>query len=418
MVTTMSENGTGPRPSGPPVATESASLVGKAELRSAGGGDRPRPAREAPDAWRSGEVHRQLADVPLRPYGPLYRPSWSARTFGWIGDLVARLDPAPLGRVFRSGTGPAVEAFGRMMEIPAAWIEAFTRKGRIGRVGSAVSTRVGLTLVPVARAMEGVARVLARGHGSFARSMEHGLGRLPLPRWVKEVLWLSPAPRSSAAGTVQSRMKAMYPPVVWTSVIVSVAAHALAFGYAPTFEAEDLSFEAVELTAVEMPPEIEIPPPPAAIARPAIPVASAVPVDEDITIAPTTFADNPVEDLPPPPTETASSGGDDPDISSAPTFTPFTVAPEIRNVEEIVRVISEVYPATLRDAGIGGVVVVWFLIDEEGRVTDARVAQSSGYAQLDAAALQASDQFVFSPAILNDRVVPVWVQFPITFAVR
>ena len=82
------------------------------------------------------------------------------------------------------------------------------------------------------------------------------------------------------------------------------------------------------------------------------------------------------------------------------------------------KLISALYPPTLRDAGIGGVVIVWFFVEESGRVADTRVAQSSGYEQLDVAALQVSDRFVFSPALLNDQFVPVWVQFPITFAIR
>ena len=51
---------------------------------------------------------------------------------------------------------------------------------------------------------------------------------------------------------------------------------------------------------IELPPEIEIPPPPEAISRPATPVMVLTDIDDDITIAPTTFADSPVDVLPPP----------------------------------------------------------------------------------------------------------------------
>jgi hypothetical protein len=53
--------------------------------------------------------------------------------------------------------------------------------------------------------------------------------------------------------------------------------------------------------SIELPDEIEIPPPPEAIQRPATPVIAEATIDEDITIAPTTFEDNPIENLPPPP---------------------------------------------------------------------------------------------------------------------
>ena len=56
------------------------------------------------------------------------------------------------------------------------------------------------------------------------------------------------------------------------------------------------------------------------------------------------------------------------DISAAPTFTPFTVAPSILNVEDVQRAMVRQYPVLLRDAGIGGTVRVYFFIDEEGWV--------------------------------------------------
>ena len=119
-----------------------------------------------------------------------------------------------------------------------------------------------------------------------------------------------------------------------------------------------------------------------------------------------------MEDLPPPPEE---SGGD---LSAAPTFTPFTVAPEIQNRNEVIRAMEREYPPLLRDAGIGGTVRVYFFIDETGRVQDFRIDQSSGHQALDQAALNVAEVYQFSPALNRDQRVPVWVSFPITFQVR
>jgi protein TonB len=166
------------------------------------------------------------------------------------------------------------------------------------------------------------------------------------------------------------------------------------------------------LEAIELPPEIEIPPPPQQIARPATPIIATADIDEDITIAPTTFEDNPVEDLPPPPEQTAT------DLSAAPTFTPFTVAPSILNRSDVVRAMEREYPPLLRDAGIGGTVRVYFFIDEGGRVQDRQIDQSSGHQALDDAAMAVSEIYRFSPALNRDKKVPVWVSFPITFQVR
>lgn len=101
--------------------------------------------------------------------------------------------------------------------------------------------------------------------------------------------------------------------------------------------------------------------------------------------------------------------------SSAPTFTPFTVAPDILNRPEIQEALEAEYPPLLREAGIGGTVKVWFSIDEEGVVRQVRVNTSSGHEALDQAALRVADIFRFTPARNRDEVVPVWVALDITF---
>lgn len=209
-----------------------------------------------------------------------------------------------------------------------------------------------------------------------------------------------------------ARFKDRFRSLFWTSMIVATIAHFGAFAYWPELETEDFSFTSEELTAVELPPEIEVPPPPKAIARPATPVIATTQVNEDITIAPTTFDENPVESLPPPP-----SGAEDAELSEAPTFTPFTVAPEILNREEVIDEMTKAYPKFLRDSGVGGMVHVYFFIDENGIVQSTRINESSGYQALDNAALRVANMYRFSPALNRDTRVPVWVSFPIEFRV-
>ena len=84
---------------------------------------------------------------------------------------------------------------------------------------------------------------------------------------------------------------------------------------------------------------------------------------------------------------------------------------------EIVDAMRKMYPPVLRDAGVGGEVRVFFHIDETGHVTTTRLDQSSGYGQLDEAALRVASLYEFSPALNRDKRVPVWVSFPVTFAV-
>jgi protein TonB len=212
--------------------------------------------------------------------------------------------------------------------------------------------------------------------------------------------------------TANDRLKKTFDSWFWGSMILATLIHFGAFVFTPEMTAEDFSFTSEELEAIVMPPEIDIPPPPQAISRPATPVIATADIDEDITIAPTTFETNPVDDLPPPPEEIQT------DIAAAPTFTPFTVAPALQNMTDVQRALTREYPTVLRDSGIGGTVTVWFFIDENGRVLDTRVDQSSGYQQLDDAALKVADVMRFSPALNRENKVQVWVSLPITFQVR
>ena len=106
------------------------------------------------------------------------------------------------------------------------------------------------------------------------------------------------------------------------------------------------------------------------------------------------------------------------DLAAAPVFTPYTVRPEIRNRTEVQAALMREYPPILRDAGIGGQVVLWLFISETGQVLDRRVSRTSGHVQLDVAALRVADVFRFTPALNSTEPVQVWIELPITFAVN
>jgi TonB family protein len=218
----------------------------------------------------------------------------------------------------------------------------------------------------------------------------------------------------STQETANDQFKRGFGDWFWYSIAVAAVFHFVMFAFWPEMTAADYAGRSDELTAIDLPPEVTIPPPPEQIARPATPVVSATDIDDDITIAPTTFDANPIENLPPPPT--ASSG--DGDISRAPTFTPMTVRPELRNQAEVQRALVRNYPPLLRDAGIGGTPVMWFFIDENGRVLRTQLSRSSGYPALDEAANNVAQIMQFSPALNRDRRVQVWVEIPIVFTAR
>ncbi len=218
---------------------------------------------------------------------------------------------------------------------------------------------------------------------------------------------------SGAMLTANDRFKRSFGSWFWGSMILATVVHFSVFAFWPEMTAEDFTYTSDELETIDLQPEIEIPPPPETIRRPAQPVMAAADIDEDITIAPTTFEDNPVEDLPPPPEAVTTT-----DLSAAPTFTPWTVKPDIRNRSEVERALVREYPPLLRDAGIGGTVDIWFFIDEEGKVVRTQVDKSSGHTALDEAAMQVADIIQFSPALNREKRVPVWISLPITFTTR
>ena len=219
------------------------------------------------------------------------------------------------------------------------------------------------------------------------------------------------SPATPPTDTANDHLKKTFSSFFWAGMILATGAHFGIFNFWPELQAEDVSFTADEIEVIDVPDEIEIPPPPQAIRRPAVPVVSTTIQNEELTIDLTTFEANPAEELPPPPElveEDAPTGG----------FSVFTVSPRTLNVAEVRREIEARYPPLLRDAGIGGTVRVRFQIDEEGKVIGSMVAESSGHTALDEAALLVAPVFRFSPALNRDKAVRVQVEFPVTFQIR
>ena len=61
------------------------------------------------------------------------------------------------------------------------------------------------------------------------------------------------------------------------------------------------------------------------------------------------------------------------DPTSQPYFTPYERAPEVTNVEEVRSALVAAYPPVLRDAGIGGTVVLWIYVTDTGDVGNALI---------------------------------------------
>jgi TonB family protein len=198
----------------------------------------------------------------------------------------------------------------------------------------------------------------------------------------------------------------------WTKagLISAVVMHTGLFALVRPFEAADLGVVNAELTAVDLPPEVKIPPPPEQIARPATPRVAAVDVSKDVTIAPTTWEKNPVENLPPPPSGASPS--------DRPSFIPYDTPPRLRNSAQVEQSLRRYYPRNLKDAGVGGRVELWLYVNDQGLVEKSQVKISSGNAQLDEAAGRVASEMRFTPAQNRDKVVAVWVHQSIVFHVK
>ena len=179
-----------------------------------------------------------------------------------------------------------------------------------------------------------------------------------------------------------------------------------------TFEPPGANADTLLSPPIDAPQEYRTPPP----VRPAAP-----PTDVDATPVPVPDAAAPpdeIRDAPPLPDVPA---GDGPPGAISMTMrgtgmgpaTPRDPEPgEIVIVDELpnpIRCGEARYPDLAREAGVEGVVRVLMLVGLDGRVQRAIIAPGGSIPMLDEAALAASRQCVFTPALANGHPVKVWV---------
>jgi len=92
--------------------------------------------------------------------------------------------------------------------------------------------------------------------------------------------------------------------------------------------------------------------------------------------------------------------------------------PELVNRAQVRRALLKEYPRELQRAGVEGSVVVWFWIDEKGKVQHYEIRVSSGRPELDRAAERVIPKMKFRPAKERGKPIPVIVALPITFEVE
>jgi TonB family protein len=73
------------------------------------------------------------------------------------------------------------------------------------------------------------------------------------------------------------------------------------------------------------------------------------------------------------------------------------------------------YPEMMRKLEVEGLVVVGAALDEQGLVFDTRIMKSSGYPELDNAAVEAVRNARFTPAMQGEKPIAVKIAVPVNF---
>ena len=161
----------------------------------------------------------------------------------------------------------------------------------------------------------------------------------------------------------------------------------------------------------------DAPPPQVQIAQPVAPptVGVAVPVPDAEAPPEQTIASQ--EDIAQQATGPATTG--DNIVVAPPSEDELPKLGEYVYVEELPEAITKVspeYPDIARQANVDGTVLMQVLVGKDGKVKDAKVVKS--VAMLDAAALAAVRQWIFKPALSNNKPVAVWVAVPMKFTLN
>lgn len=205
----------------------------------------------------------------------------------------------------------------------------------------------------------------------------------------------------------------------WMAVAVAVGVHALVFATGVGLHVERFEPAGDEtrgLRAVRLMPAVEIPEPPAPVARPAVPKVEAVKLEleaEDLSIEPMELGESLAVKIPrPDEARTAEEA-----MAGYRHWSPMMVRPKLKNPDEVRRALERRYPAHLVRAGVTGRVIMWFWIDESGAVQKYEIKESSGNEALDRAAEEVVEIMEFRPAVNHGKPAKVIVALPITFRV-
>lgn len=102
----------------------------------------------------------------------------------------------------------------------------------------------------------------------------------------------------------------------------------------------------------------------------------------------------------------------------APCSVPIVPVQSLDDPPRLIRLDPPVYPEIARQLGHEGVAVTELVVDWDGTVCEAAMAESSGYAELDQAAVDAARTALYAPIRRQGRLVRTTVRMPMRFSLN
>ena len=180
-----------------------------------------------------------------------------------------------------------------------------------------------------------------------------------------------------------------------------------------TMEFQQIEQEVVQMEEILQTKQIQKPPPPP---RPPVPVEvpnDEILEDDDLDLDASLDIEEPLANLPPPPPPEEEEEEPEPEPE---IFVVVEQMPElIGGLGEIQKKIK--YPEIARKAGVEGRVIIQFIVDESGSVSEPAVVRGIG-AGCDEEALRVVREAKFKPGKQRGKSVKVKMSLPITFKLK
>jgi periplasmic protein TonB len=201
--------------------------------------------------------------------------------------------------------------------------------------------------------------------------------------------------------TANFKFKQRYGKFFMMSAMISLVGHMLFIIATPSFSGDVAVREEAAMEALELPPEVVIPPPPKALAKPSVPIAAQEDVNEDITIDETT---------PPPPDLIPEVPAQEEKVEAEEFLMVAEVMPKVKSMPP-----RPEMPSYIARARVDVTTKIEFFVSKNGDVDPQRtkIAVSSGYPDLDQIAVEWAKQMKFHPALNRGEPVAVRMAIPI-----